>query len=95
MRGGYAYLAPRHVNLAPVDDIRDYLSKLGKKGGAARARKLTEQQRIDSARKAAYARWSKEMDSLVEGITQGTKTLLRTAKRHERVAARRSKKPKK
>lgn len=80
-------LAQRHVKLTAVNDIRDYLSKLGKKGGAARARKLTDQQRSDSARKAAQARWSKKMDSLIEDITQGTKALLRTAKRHERAAA--------
>ncbi len=37
------------------------LGKLGgKKGGPARAKKLTPQQRREIARKAAQARWSKE-----------------------------------
>jgi hypothetical protein len=31
----------------------------GKKGGAARARKLTKEQRSEIARKAAQARWKK------------------------------------
>jgi hypothetical protein len=31
----------------------------GQKGGPARARKLTQQQRVDIARKAAQARWAK------------------------------------
>jgi hypothetical protein len=31
----------------------------GRKGGPARARKLTKQQRSDIARKAALARWAK------------------------------------
>ena len=31
----------------------------GKKGGPARARKLTKAERIESARKAAEARWNK------------------------------------
>ena len=33
----------------------------GKKGGPARARKLTPEQRRDSARKAAQARWQKHI----------------------------------
>jgi len=35
----------------------------GRKGGPARAAKLTAQQRRESARKAARARWSKERPS--------------------------------
>ena len=42
-------------------DIRDYFVKMGKKGGLiggkARAQKMTEQERSDSARKAVMARW--------------------------------------
>jgi hypothetical protein len=34
--------------------------RLGQKGGQARARKLTEEQRKEIARKAAKARWSKK-----------------------------------
>lgn len=37
------------------------LGKLGgRKGGAARAKKLTKEQRVQIARKAAQARWGKE-----------------------------------
>jgi hypothetical protein len=35
----------------------------GKKGGPARAKKLTSEQRRDIARKAARARWSREAKS--------------------------------
>jgi hypothetical protein len=34
----------------------------GKKGGPARAAKLTKEQRSESARKAARARWAKKSD---------------------------------
>jgi cytochrome c-type biogenesis protein CcmH/NrfG len=37
---------------------------LGRKGGHARAQKLTPEQRSESARKAVRARWEKMLDSL-------------------------------
>jgi hypothetical protein len=40
--------------------ISDYLSKLGRKGGKARAEKLSKEQRAESARKAAQTRWDRE-----------------------------------
>ncbi|HMR29754.1 MAG TPA: hypothetical protein PKA13_02555 [Geminicoccaceae bacterium] len=43
---------------APVDDGKDPAAKaLGKKGGNARAAKLTPEQRAEIARKAAAGRW--------------------------------------
>ena len=36
-----------------------HLSKLGKKGGKARLETMTEDERKESARKAAQARWAK------------------------------------
>ena len=51
-------LAQPHKNPAAVA-----LGRLGgKKGGPARAKKLTSAQRKESARKAAKARWSKSRD---------------------------------
>jgi len=41
------------------DEIREYLSKLGAKGGRAAASRLTKEQRIDRARKAGKARQAK------------------------------------
>jgi hypothetical protein len=45
-------------------DFRDYLSKIGRKGGlkggVARAAKLTPEERSESARKAVRARWNKK-----------------------------------
>jgi hypothetical protein len=44
-------------------EFREYLAKIGskggKKGGPARAAKLTPEQRSESARKAIQARWAK------------------------------------
>lgn len=37
-----------------------YASRFARKGGQARARKLTGEQRKESARKAAQARWGRE-----------------------------------
>lgn len=39
--------------------LSQHLSRLGKKGGKATAEKLTPEQRSQSARKAAVARWAK------------------------------------
>lgn len=41
-------------------EIRDYFAKFGKQGGKARAENMTPEQRKESARKAAKARWAKE-----------------------------------
>jgi|ERR1039458_1711863 hypothetical protein len=44
-------------------EIRDYFVRMGKKGGAlgghARASRMTEEERTESARKAVTARWAK------------------------------------
>jgi hypothetical protein len=45
----------------PADDGKDPAAKaLGKKGGAARAKKLTPEKRKEIAKKAAGARWREE-----------------------------------
>jgi len=41
-------------------ELRDYFAKFGKKGGKTRAQKMTAEQRKESARKAAQARWTKK-----------------------------------
>jgi ubiquinone biosynthesis protein UbiJ len=44
-----------------VDDGKDEAAQqLGRRGGAARAKNLTKEQRAEIARKAAKARWSKQ-----------------------------------
>jgi len=40
-------------------EIREYFAKFGRKGGKAAAKKLSPEQRKDSARRAAQARWAK------------------------------------
>jgi hypothetical protein len=48
-------------------ELRNYLAKLGKKGGKkggpARAAAMSPEQRSDSARKAVMARWAKKKSS--------------------------------
>jgi hypothetical protein len=48
-------------------ELREYLAKLGKKGGKkggpARAAAMTPEQRSESARKAVNARWAKKKKS--------------------------------
>jgi len=39
--------------------VRDFFRKNAKKGGHARAEKLTREERSNVARKAAQARWAK------------------------------------
>ncbi|HEV3277498.1 MAG TPA: hypothetical protein VG860_11835 [Terriglobia bacterium] len=45
-------------------EFRDYLAKIGRKGGkvggAKRAANMTAQERSDAARKAVQARWDRE-----------------------------------
>lgn len=51
------------VNPKPSAELRQYLSKLGKKGGRkgglARAANMTAEERSEGARKAVLARWAK------------------------------------
>jgi hypothetical protein len=68
-----------------------YASQFARKGGHARAKKLTPEERSDAARKAVQARWAKA-EKLAKEITEGTKKLMKTAKKHARaVHTRRAK----
>jgi hypothetical protein len=67
-------------------------AQLGKLGGKARALALSPEQRIESARRAAHARWSIKMDNLVAEIADGTKELLRTVKKRQRLLPGRKRK---
>ena len=65
---------------------------LGRKGGHARADKMTKEQRSEAARKAVEARWAKTRE-LTKQITEGTKALLDKAqKRQAAIDARNPKK---
>lgn len=48
-----------HARELTKGEMSEYLRKLGRKGGKATAKKLTPEQRKESARKAAEARWAK------------------------------------
>ena len=60
--------------------------ELGRRGGKARARKLTPEERTESARKAVEARWAKQRE-LAKEIREGTKNLLRMSQANARRAA--------
>jgi hypothetical protein len=64
---------------------------LGRKGGQARAKRLSPAERSAAARKAVEARWAK-LETLTEEITKGTKALLKTARANARKAKARQRK---
>ena len=78
--------------LGDVDPVREYLSKLGKKGGKARAKNMTAEERAEAARKAVEARWAKQRE-LMKEISEGTKDLLRVAKKRAAKQKRAAEKP--
>ncbi len=55
-----AKIATGEIEDVPPDDGKNKAAQeLGRKGGQARAKKLTDKQRSEIARKAAKARWGK------------------------------------
>jgi hypothetical protein len=48
------------VQFVKTNPVKEYLAKLGRRGGRATAKNLTPEQRKASARKAAQARWAKQ-----------------------------------
>jgi hypothetical protein len=58
--------------------------ELGRKGGAARAKKMTAEERSEAARQAVQARWAK-----LKALTEGAKALEEKAVKRE--AAQRKK----
>jgi hypothetical protein len=65
-------------------ELRQYLRKIGRRGAKATNGKLTAEQRTESARRAARARWARKKDALVAEITLGTKDLLKTSRANAR-----------
>jgi len=65
-----------------MDDVKQYLARIGRKGGKARLTKMTSEERIRVARQAAEARWAK-MEKLAADIDSGTKALLAKVKKRE------------
>jgi hypothetical protein len=48
-------------------ELKDYFAKMGKRGGKARVKNSTPEQRKASARKAAQARWAKKKEGVDNG----------------------------
>jgi beta-phosphoglucomutase-like phosphatase (HAD superfamily) len=68
-----------------------YATQFARKGGEARAKKLSAEERSESARKAVEARWAKqkiELKKLTEEITEGTKALLAKTRKRQAAMAR-------
>jgi predicted nucleic acid-binding Zn-ribbon protein len=61
--------------IAAMTTLREHLSRLGKKGGKARAERMTAEQRRDSARKAVEARWAKAHKDIVKADSRIEKNL--------------------
>jgi hypothetical protein len=66
---------------------------LGRRGGKARVQNQTAEQRSESARRAAEARWAKT-EKLVAGITSGTKELLKKTQAAARARTKKAKQKK-
>lgn len=67
-----------------AESVREYLARIGKKGGDASTKRLNPAQLKLRARKAANARWAKhekKLEKVVAQLTEGTTALLRKAKK--------------
>jgi len=54
------YESATYGNVEQMTTLSQHLSNLGKKGGKARAKKLTKQQLSEAGKKAIRARWAKQ-----------------------------------
>ena len=61
--------------------------ELGRRGGKARARKLTPEERREAARRAVAARWAKHRELAMQ-ISEGTSNLLRISKANDLKASK-------
>jgi hypothetical protein len=43
-----------------VESVKEYLAKIGRKGGKKRVKNQSPEERKESARRAAQARWAKQ-----------------------------------
>ena len=56
-----AKIATAEIEEEQSDPAKEHMSRGGKKGGRARAKKLTPEQRKDMAQRAAKVRWQKRL----------------------------------
>jgi hypothetical protein len=69
--------------------LSEHLSRLGQKGGKARAKNMSVEERIESARKAVEARWAKQRAESKE-LNEGAKAPLDKGRKRETAAARKT-----
>jgi hypothetical protein len=82
LRGATYGFLKTHGKILGMSPKNPAAVSLGRKGGHARAKKLTAEERSESARKAVEARWEKQkadLKQLVGEITEGTKRLEKKA----------------
>lgn len=63
-----------------VETAQEYRERVARAGGHGRARKLSAQERKDSAKKAAEARWAR-LKELADDIDAKTKALEKKARK--------------
>lgn len=63
-----------------MDSIKEYMAKIGKRGGKARLTKMTAEQRKEISQRAAKARWGKLRET-VNDIAERSKALEKRATR--------------
>ena len=76
-----------------MSEITAYLAKIGRKGGKRRVQNQTPEQRTESARNAAQARWAKNerrITAALKEIAEGTKVLLKKSRAKARKPGQRS-----
>jgi len=60
IQGRYVITSKSSYKISSMTTLKEHLSKLGRKGGLARSKNMTPEQRREAARKAVGARWAKE-----------------------------------
>ena len=53
-----------------MDAVKEYLAKIGRKGGKSRVKNQTDKERRESARRAAQARWAKHEQQIEENFVE-------------------------
>jgi hypothetical protein len=56
--GSHSSRACGNVQVVTAKELKEYFAQIGRRGGKARVKNLTPEQRKASARKAAQARWA-------------------------------------
>lgn len=89
IQGRYVRFLRASYKLTAMTTLREHLSNLGRKGGEARAKKMTKQERSDSARRAVEARWAKER-AQTKALREDAQKLLTQARKRQAAVEKRA-----